>query len=327
MPDANYFNTARVLLCTLETLLRFDVTNIAVGLRLDHFLAGQLRDQSRARIQQWIDEGRVRVGGTARKSSYKLRLGEGVELEPGEAKALRAFAEEIPLEILYEDADVAAINKPAGMVVHAGAGRDSGTVVNALLHRFQQLSGTGGALRPGIVHRLDKGTSGLLLVAKSDAAHRALAEQFSGRTVAKTYLALVQGKVAKSDGELTTPISRDPVRRIRMTARLGSGRAAYTRYKVLERFARFTLLEVQIGTGRTHQIRAHLASIRHPVVGDTLYGSARTTLNRPFLHAWRIAFDSPSTGRRIALEAPVAPELRQWLADLRSARLKEEATE
>jgi len=212
-----------------------------------------------------------------------------------------------------------AVNKPAGLVVHAGAGCSSGTLVNALLHHFKSLSSVGGDLRPGIVHRLDKGTSGVLLVARTDAAHRSLAAQFSGRTVEKTYLALVQGRPDSDRGTIDLPISRDPERRTRMTARLSSGRHAHTEYRVLERYDRFTLLEVHIGTGRTHQIRVHLAALGHPVAGDTLYGAAaQPELNRPWLHALRIRFDSPATGEPLTIEAPVAPELLAWKARLTS---------
>ena len=207
-----------------------------------------------------------------------------------------------------------AINKPAGLVVHAGAGARSGTLVNRLVHHFSALSQVGGDLRPGIVHRLDKGTSGVLLVARNDAAHRALAAQFAGRTVEKTYLALVHGKVRDEQGRVTTPIARDPVRRIRMTTKLGTGRSALTEYRVLQRFEKFTYLEVRIGTGRTHQIRVHLASIGHPVAGDRLYGAPPA--ERIFLHAWRIVFTSPATDQRVTVEAPLPAELTEWLASL-----------
>jgi 23S rRNA pseudouridine1911/1915/1917 synthase len=229
--------------------------------------------------------------------------------------------EAIPLAVLYEDPDVVAIDKPAGMVVHAGAGVHSGTVVNALLHRFASLSAVAGALRPGIVHRLDRYTSGVLLVAKNDDAHRRLAEQFSGRQVEKVYLALVHGKVKHESGRLDRPIARDPVRRTRMTTRLDKGRAAWSEYRVLRRFERFTLLEVRIGTGRTHQIRVHLSSIGHPVAGDTLYGApakveGRPPLGRYFLHAHRIRFHQPSTGEEIAVESPLPAELEAWMEGL-----------
>jgi 23S rRNA pseudouridine1911/1915/1917 synthase len=284
------------------------------GVRLDHFLAARLPRYSRARLQEWIEAARVTVNGApACKASLKLRGGERIEVEPAELKPLKAFAEEIPLDILYEDADLVAVNKPAGLVVHAGAGQSAGTLVNALLHRFGGLSSVGDALRPGIVHRLDKGTSGVLLVARTDTAHRHLAAQFAARSVEKTYLALVEGAVRGQQGVIDTPIARDPHKRTRMTTRIESGRSAHTAYKVIERLPGFTLLEVRIGTGRTHQIRVHLASIGHPVAADTTYGAAaQRALGRPWLHAQRIRFDSPSSGARISIEAPLAPELVLW---------------
>ena len=284
------------------------------GVRLDHFLAARLPRYSRARLQEWIEAERVTVNGApARKASLKLRGGERIEVEPAELKPLKAFAEEIPLDILYEDADLVAVNKPAGLVVHAGAGQSAGTLVNALLHRFGGLSSVGDALRPGIVHRLDKGTSGVLLVARTDTAHRHLAAQFAARNVEKTYLALVEGAVRAQQGVIDTPIARDPHKRTRMTTRIETGRSAHTAYKVIERLPGFTLLEVRIGTGRTHQIRVHLASIGHPVAGDTTYGAAaQPALGRSWLHARRIRFNSPSSGTRIPIEAPLAPELVLW---------------
>jgi 23S rRNA pseudouridine1911/1915/1917 synthase len=281
----------------------------------------RLPQYSRSRIQQWIQTGRVLVNGAQKRSSYPLRAGEAIDVEPAEAPPLRAVPEAIPLVVLYEDQDVVAIDKPAGMVVHAGAGVHSGTVVNALLDRFSALSGVAGALRPGIVHRLDRYTSGVLLVAKNDDAHQRLAAQFSGRQVEKVYLALVHGKVKHESGRMDRPIARDPVRRTRMTARLAAGRAAWSEYRVLRRFERFTLLEVRIGTGRTHQIRVHLSSIGHPVAGDTLYGApanveGRPPLGRYFLHAHRICFHQPSTGEEIAIESPLPPELEAWMEGL-----------
>lgn len=250
-----------------------------------------------------------------------LRGGERIEVEAAARPPLQAHAEDLPLTVLYEDDAVVAIDKPAGMVVHAGAGVRTGTLVNALLHRFQKLSQTGGELRPGIVHRLDRYTSGVLLVARTDAAHHHLAAQFAGRKVEKTYLALVHGAIRQDSGRIAKPIARDPVRRVRMTARLGTGRAAYTEFRVLRRFDQFTFLEVKIGTGRTHQIRVHLSSIGHPVVGDTLYGAPAGTpgmppLGRYFLHAWRIRFESPATGKPVTIEAQLPPELEGWMGRL-----------
>lgn len=283
------------------------------GKRLDHFLQEKLPRYSRSRLQGWIKQGRVRVDGGGAKAATVLRGSETVSVEPAELPPLKAVAEDLPLDILYEDDDVIAVNKPAGMVVHAGAGRHTGTLTNALVHRFGKLSTVGGELRPGIVHRLDRYTSGVLLVARTDFAHRHLAEQFANRRTEKVYLALVEGRVKTDRGRIETPIIRDPVRRTRMTTRLGRGRAAITEYRVLRRSAKETLLEVKIGTGRTHQIRVHLASIGHPVVGDKLYGAAGNPLGRYFLHAHRIGFTGPSTEHRITITAPLPRELSEYL--------------
>jgi 23S rRNA pseudouridine1911/1915/1917 synthase len=236
-----------------------------------------------------------------------------VVVETMERAPLKAEAEDLPLDILYEDAAVIAINKAAGMVVHAGAGVHSGTLVNALLHRFQQLSTTGGELRPGIVHRLDRFTSGVLLVARNDTAHQHLSAQFAGREVEKTYLAMVHGVVKGECGKIEKPVARDPVNRVKMTVRVRTGRAAYSEYRVLERFEKHTFLEVKIGTGRTHQIRVHLSSLGHAVVGDELYGApAAPGLGRFFLHAWRIRFTSPANGKIVTIEAPLPDELERF---------------
>jgi 23S rRNA pseudouridine1911/1915/1917 synthase len=301
--------------------LKLTTQGADAGKRLDRFLQEQLPAYSRTRLQDWIRSGRVLVGGRPVKAAHSLAGGEQVEVEPAELAPLRAEPEAIPLEILYEDEDVVAVNKPAGMVVHAGAGCHSGTLVNALLSRFTLLSGVGGELRPGIVHRLDRYTSGVILVARHDAAHRNLAEQFAQRKVEKTYLALVHGVVKLERGKLEKPITRDPAKRIRMTARLGYGRTALTEYRVLKRFPGFTFLEVRIGTGRTHQIRVHLSGIGHPVVGDRLYGAPAKTLGelplgRFFLHAHRVRFLKPSTGEPITVESPLPAELEAWMKGL-----------
>jgi 23S rRNA pseudouridine1911/1915/1917 synthase len=294
-------------------MLDFETSASDAGKRLDSYLHERLPSLSRSRIQGWIKSGRVRVNGVPQKRSHTLRGSEAIEVEPAELAPLHAFPEDMPLEILYEDPAVIAINKPAGMVVHSGAGRTSGTLVNALLHRFGQLSGVGGDVRPGIVHRLDQYTSGVILVARTDAAHRHLAQQFSSRKVEKTYIALVHGRVKSERGRVTTPIARDPVRRTRMTSRLATGRAALTEFQVLKRFPQSTLLEVRIGTGRTHQIRVHLASIGHPVVGDKLYGAPPSPLGRYFLHAQRITFTTPDSGGQVTVTAPLPPPLQEFL--------------
>jgi 23S rRNA pseudouridine1911/1915/1917 synthase len=262
----------------------FQVESPDSGQRLDNWLNARLPDYSRSRIQDWIKSGRVRVNGAASRPSHTLRGGERIDVEPAEQVPLNATAEAIPLTVLYEDADLVAIDKPAGMVVHAGAGVHSGTLVNALLHRFAELSGVGGAMRPGIVHRLDRFT---------------------------------RGEVKAESGRIERPIARDPLHRTRMTARLAEGRSAWSEYRVLRRFTGFTLLEVRIGTGRTHQIRVHLASIKHPVVGDTLYAAAaQPDLGRYFLHAHRIEFQQPTTEEGIVVVSPLAPELEAWLQRL-----------
>ena len=300
------------------------------GKRLDAFLHEALPEYSRSRLQTWIRADRVRVDGRAARASYLLRGGESIAVTPAELPALKAEPEALPLSILYEDADVVVVDKPAGMVVHAGAGHARGTLVNALLHRFEALSSVNGDLRPGIVHRLDRETSGVLVVARTDRAHRSLAAQFHEREVEKTYLALVHGRMRQSSGRIATAIARDPARRIRMTTRLATGRAALTEFRVLDQFDKFSFLEVRIGTGRTHQIRVHLASIGRPIVGDRVYGAPAAipglpALGRFFLHAHRLRFRSPSTGEWISVESPLAPELADFLDHLRinAAKIKE----
>ena len=301
------------------------------GKRLDQFLATRLESISRARVQEMIAEGKVLLNDAPAKASLKLRGGERITVL-GEAQRapLKAVAEEIPLDIVYEDDDLAVIDKPAGMMVHAGAGasddaRNRGTLVNALLHHLGSLSGVGGALRPGIVHRLDKETSGLIVVAKNDDAHRKLSAQFAAREVKKKYVALVHGWVKKDEGTLAQSISRDLVRRTRKTTRLEGGRAAVTHYRVVRRldtkFGKFTLLDVKIDTGRTHQIRVHVAAMGHPVVGDTMYGAPKQArgknavigLPRNFLHAAELEFKHPRTGVVIALKSELPEELREFL--------------
>ncbi len=338
-----------------NTILQtIEVSTESAGQRLDQFLTTQLDGVSRSRVQLLLEQGDVLVNGEREKPSLKLRGGERIVItgEPRPAP-LKATAEDIPLDVVFEDADLAVVNKPAGMMVHAGSGqnedeRSRGTLVNALLHRFKALSSTGGDLRPGIVHRLDKDTSGLIVVAKNDRAHNALAEMFSDRSIKKTYLALVQGEVERPRGTINASVGRDPLRRTRMTTRpQDNARTAVSHYEVIRRlssrFGKFTLVKVRIETGRTHQIRVHMASIGHPVVGDTLYGGAgqltdqvasqsatskaarrklepeRLKLGRNFLHAARLEFPHPRTRKQLELEAPLPLELEAFLARLESA--------
>ncbi len=283
-------------------------------------------------MQDLIAQEKVLVNGKPARSSSRLVGNETIEVVGDVVRPpLRAMPEDIPLDIVYEDDDLAVINKPAGMMVHAGAGatddeRNRGTLVNALLHHLGALSSVGGELRPGIDHRLDKETSGLSLVAKNDVAHRKLAAEFSGRRVKKTYIALVHGWPVKDRGTISSPISRDAIRRIRMTTRRSGGREAITHYHVERRiesqFGKFGLLKVTIETGRTHQIRVHLASIGHAVVGDALYGAPREivpkagprlALQRNFLHAAQIEFDHPRTGKSLSFSAPIPGQLEEFL--------------
>lgn len=299
------------------------------GKRLDTFLHERLPEFSRSRLQSWIKQERVLIDQRPVHASRILRGGETISVAPAALPSLKAEPEELPLKILYEDADVIAIDKPAGMVVHAGAGHFSRTLVNALLHHFGALSKIAGDLRPGIVHRLDRETSGVLLVARTDRAHQALAEQFRNRQIEKIYLSLVHGRMKQPQGRIDTPIARDPIRRTRMTAKLQSGRAALTEYRVLEELGTFSFLEVRISTGRTHQIRVHLASIHHPILGDRLYGAPAKPEDLPcigrfFLHANRIRFASPSTGEPITIESRLPAELITLLDQVRqnTARIK-----
>ena len=314
----------------------FTADPAAANLRLDQYLAQAIPDISRARIQLLIEAGQVRVDGHPAKPKQKLHGGESIEIEgTPQPAALHATPEDIPLDIIYEDKYLAVVNKPAGMMVHAGSGstedaRNRGTLVNALLFHFAKLSDVGGDLRPGIVHRLDKLTSGLILVAKDDSTHRKLGAMFSERRVAKTYLALVHGHLAKDDTTVNLPIARDLIRRTRMTTRRADGRHATSHVHMIERFSTnygpFSLVEVRIETGRTHQIRVHMQSLGHPVVGDTLYGAPRIIsglaleqqLGRNFLHAAHLSFTHPQTGKPMDLEAPWPAELATFLEVIRA---------
>lgn len=312
--------------------LEFTATSEEAGLRLDRVVVQHCPELSRTRVQELIQQGLVLLNGKAAKDSHKIHANDSIRVVPQERPALSAEPESIPLEVLYEDDDVIAVNKPAGMNVHAGAGNSRGTLVNALLGRGQSLSQSADPLRPGIVHRLDKETSGIVLVAKNDFAHARLSDAFRARTIRKTYIALVQGSIEGERGRIDLAIARDPNRRTRMTSRrvatLPHARAAVTEWRVLARVDSTSLLEVQLHTGRTHQIRVHFSALRHPVVGDTLYGAAgqlhvgRTllpSLGRNFLHAAKIGFVQPLSDKTIELTAPLPPELRQYLTRLATA--------
>lgn len=333
---------------TESSLRSFTVPAEGAGLRLDQYLAQAIADISRSRVQLLIDHGQVRVNGEPAKAKMKLQGGEEVVIEGApHPPPLHAFPEDIPLSIVYEDEFLAVIDKPAGMMVHAGAGvaapgeeadeRNHGTLVNALLHHLNKLSHVGGELRPGIVHRLDKQTSGLIVVAKDDVTHRKLSEMFANRELEKTYLALVHGTIARDNVTIDLPIGRDLVRRTRMTTRRSlqseGVRSAVSHVKVLERietslYGRFTLVEVKIETGRTHQIRVHLQALGHPVVGDTLYGAPHhmgkapdtRSLDRNFLHAARLSFKHPRSRKAVTLEAPLPSELEELFVELRAGR-------
>lgn len=279
-------------------------------------------------MQRLIEDADVLVNSRTVKPAYKLRAHDEIEVELAPPQSATFAPENIPIETIYEDEDLIVVNKPAGMIVHPAAGIASGTLANALAFHFQQLSASGGAARPGIVHRLDKDTSGLLVVAKTEAAHESLADQFRAREVFKSYIALVHGQVEKESDEIDQPIARDPRNRRRMAVVRG-GRPALSIYKVQQRFERFTLLDVELKTGRTHQIRVHLAWLKHPVVGDEVYGGGRdktvvdplirsriAKLGRQFLHAEQLGFRHPRTDEKIHFHAPLPAELRALLAQI-----------
>ncbi len=296
------------------------------GLRLDKYVAGELPNHSRAQVQRLIDDGRVSLTRVpSPKANTVLRPGDTVTVEVPPPVASTLEAEDLPLPILHDDADVVVVDKPAGLVVHPGAGHATGTLVHALLHHVRDLSGIGGETRPGIVHRLDKGTSGVMVVAKNDVAHQELARQFHDREVEKEYVALVWGTVHNRK-RIDLPIGRDPVHREKVSTRARRSRAAVTRVTWAKALPGLTLIRVAIATGRTHQIRVHLSAIGHPIVGDALYGGvhkrvandvrAVLRLTRPFLHAERLAFTHPTTGERLTFEAPLPDDLMTVLQEI-----------
>ena len=313
-------------------MAEFSVTPDGVNERLDRFLTRQLPAHSRAYLQQLIEQGQITVDGQATKSGYRLRLGDHVTVSLPLPRPLGVLPEEIRLEVLYEDGHLLVVNKPAGMVVHPGPGNASGTLVNALLAYCLQLSGIGGVERPGIVHRLDKDTSGAIVVAKDDITHRGLARQFADRQVKKLYLAIVCGAVRETTGVVDVVIGRHPVHRQKMSTHTRGGREAVTEFRVLERFEHHTLVELQPRTGRTHQIRVHMAALGHPLLGDPTYGHSHKGLTRSplarqlswfqrqALHAWVLGFTHPVTGEPLTFESAPPADFETWLAWLRSRR-------
>jgi len=310
-----------------STELSFTIEADQAEARLDVYLASQIEGWSRARLQRLIDNEDVLVNGKPSKPSYKLREHDEIEVELIAPPADFFTPQNIPIDIVYEDETLIVVNKPAGLVVHPAAGTPSGTLANALAYHFQQLPGSG--VRPGIVHRLDRDTSGLLVVAKTDAALENLSDQFRDRTVYKSYVALVHGRVVSSSGKIDQPLARDRANRTRMAVVRG-GRNALTLYRVRRAYERFTLLDVELKTGRTHQIRVHLAWLKHPVVGDETYGGGRDNtiqdpqlrarirnLNRHFLHAEKLAFTHPKSGEVVEFQSPLAADLADLLRDLR----------
>jgi 23S rRNA pseudouridine1911/1915/1917 synthase len=304
---------------------QFTVDEDQDGIRLDNFLTASLPDQSRSHVQRLIKDGRVTGPASALRSSTAVHAGQVYEVDIPAPTAATPEPEAIPLRIVYEDEHLVVLDKPAGMVVHPAAGHSGGTLVNALLHHVKDLSGIGGELRPGIVHRLDRGTSGLMVVAKNDAAHQELSRQFSDREVEKEYVALVWG-VVQSGKRIDAPIGRDPGDRQKMSTRARRARNAVTRVTAARHFKGVSLLKVAIATGRTHQIRVHLSAIGHPIVGDGTYGGVhrRTAANlrsvqrleRPFLHSARLAFTHPADGRRVEFDSPLPLDLQAVLDEI-----------
>ncbi|NOS70371.1 MAG: RluA family pseudouridine synthase [Verrucomicrobia bacterium] len=307
----------------------FNVERSLPGERLDAFLRQKFSTASRSAMQRLIEQGHVTINGKTAKATHSPRAGEVVHIEWPEARTAEAKPQDIPLDILHEDAALIVLNKPPGIVVHPAAGHDDNTLVNALLHHCAgELSGIGGVARPGIVHRLDKDTSGCLVVAKNDETHIALSAQFAGRTVEKLYLAIVCGVMARDEGNIRAAIARHPTHRKRMAVRdEDEGRAAHTGYRVLERLREATLIEAHLHTGRTHQIRVHFQHLNHPVAGDDTYGQRQTkrlteltnyTPPRVLLHAHKLAFTHPRTGKKVSFIAPMPEDFEDALRFLRT---------
>lgn len=298
----------------------FEIDEKSAKYRLDVFITGQCQELSRSYVQKLIDDGRVNVNFGPTKANYKLRAGDRVDIEVPPAEELLVKPEDIPLDIYYEDSDVIVINKPRGMVVHPAEGNIGGTLVNALLYHCRDLSGINGVLRPGIVHRLDKDTSGLIMAAKNDRAHHSLAQQLKDRTVTRRYAALTHGILREERGTVDAPIGRDPRDRQRMAVVERNSKPAVTHYRVLERYPDYTLLECRLETGRTHQIRVHMAYISHPVVGDPKYGPGKPHfgLEGQLLHAGVLGFNHPVSGEYLEFSAPLPEIFEKVLSQLKS---------
>lgn len=304
----------------METI-NFRVDQEEQGIRIDKYLASRLPDYSRSFLQKLVGEGQVLAEGKPVKSNYKISTGEQISLSVPDAVEPEIVPEPIPLDILYEDASLLVINKPKGMVVHPCPGHYSGTLVNALMyHCKDQLSGINGVMRPGIVHRIDQNTTGSLVVCKTDAAHRFLAQQLKDHSITRKYRAIVHGNLKEEEGTVNAPIGRHPVDRKKMAVNERCGRNAVTHYRVLERFGSFTYLECRLETGRTHQIRVHMASIGHPLLGDDVYGPSRCPipgLTGQTLHAMTLGFIHPETGTYMEFEAPLPEYFENLLEKLR----------
>lgn len=304
-----------------DEALEFTVQADEAGNRIDKVIVESMEESvSRSRLQDWIRAGRVRVNGRTVKPNYKVSEGDEIVVEPPEPEVTELIPEPIPLDIAYEDQDVIVVNKPRGMVVHPAAGHARGTLVNALMHHCQDLSGINGEIRPGIVHRIDKDTSGLIMAAKNDQAHVSLSAQLKEHSVTRRYFAVVHGVLEHDQGTVEAPIGRDPKNRKRFTVTDRGGKHAVTHFAVAERFQDYTLLELMLETGRTHQIRVHMKFIGHPLVGDPLYGRAKgRTMRLPgqALHAAVLGFTHPRTGKRLTFEAPIPDEMQELIQELR----------
>ena len=312
---------------TSTEVLVFEVDEASMGIRVDAWIA-ELTGVSRAQVRRWVDAGRVLVAGAKVRASYRVSLGDSIEARPIEAVEMELTPEAIPLDVLHEDEDLIVIEKPAGLVVHPAPGHPNGTLVNALLHHCGDLAGIGGVLRPGIVHRLDRGTSGVLVAAKNDAAHQALSTQFAEHSIDRVYRALVRGLPRADEGRIDRPIGRHPRDRKRMSVVTKAGRDSITNWRVTRRFRDSTVseLEVHPETGRTHQIRVHLSAAGLPLVGDVIYGRARgrdALLGRPALHAAHLGFEHPRSGKRMGFDSIMPDDLLEWMAELGDAESPE----